>query len=54
MIHPVAMGDAHMECRSLKETVPVLTDLLGLRKSGRWRGERDLKKPEQRMAAGRT
>ncbi len=28
MIHPVAFGDAHMECRSLKETVPVLTDLL--------------------------
>jgi catechol 2,3-dioxygenase-like lactoylglutathione lyase family enzyme len=32
MIHPIAFGDAHMECRSLKETVPVLEDLLAFKK----------------------
>ena len=28
MIRPVALAGAHMECRLLKETIPVLTDLL--------------------------
>jgi len=28
MIRPIALAGAHMECRRLKETIPVLTDLL--------------------------
>ena len=32
MIRPMALAGAHMECGRLKDTVPVLTDLLGFEK----------------------
>ena len=30
MIKPIALGNGHYECRSLKQTVPILTDVLAL------------------------
>src|SRR3954467_5559031 len=33
-IQPIAFSGAHLEARSLEETVPVLTDLLALEKIG--------------------
>jgi catechol-2,3-dioxygenase len=45
MIHPIAMGDAHMECRYLNETVPVLTDLLAFEKVSDGSGQVILKNP---------
>lgn len=32
MIHPVALAEAHMECREIERTVPVLTDILAFEK----------------------
>ncbi|HWP56419.1 MAG TPA: VOC family protein [Candidatus Acidoferrales bacterium] len=45
MIHPIAMGDAHMECRELSETVPVMTDLLAFEKVADLPGAAILKHP---------
>ncbi len=45
MIEPVSMAKAHMECRYLKETVPVLIDLLAFEKVGESPGEVTLKHP---------
>jgi catechol 2,3-dioxygenase-like lactoylglutathione lyase family enzyme len=45
MIRPIALGPAHMECRSLAETVPVLTDLLAFEKISERAGEATLKHP---------
>lgn len=30
MIQPIALAEAHMECRRLEQTIPVLTDLLAM------------------------
>ncbi|HLG74535.1 MAG TPA: VOC family protein [Chloroflexota bacterium] len=32
MIHPTALAEAHMECRELSRTLPVLTDILAFEK----------------------
>lgn len=45
MIQPVALADTHMECRYLKETIPVLTDLLAFEKVAERPGEATLKHP---------
>jgi catechol 2,3-dioxygenase-like lactoylglutathione lyase family enzyme len=45
MIRPIALGPAHMECRSLAETVPVLVDLLAFEKISERAGEAKLKHP---------
>src|SRR5687767_10859889 len=34
LINPIALSEAHMECRSLRETVPVLEDFLALERVG--------------------
>ena len=45
MIRPVALAGAHMECRWLKETIPVLTDLLAFEKVQEGSGSVTLKHP---------
>lgn len=45
MLRPVGLVNAHMECRYLKETVPVLTDLLAFEKVAERSGEVVLKHP---------
>ncbi|MCZ6622771.1 MAG: VOC family protein [Deltaproteobacteria bacterium] len=45
MIRPIALANTHMECRYLKETIPVLTDLLAFEKVGERPGEATLKHP---------
>ena len=45
MIKPKALSATHMECRDLKETIPVLTDLLAFEKISEGSGEATLKHP---------
>jgi catechol 2,3-dioxygenase-like lactoylglutathione lyase family enzyme len=45
MLKPIALSATHMECQSLKETVPVLTDLLAFEKLAEKPGEAKLKHP---------
>ncbi|MGH7830862.1 MAG: VOC family protein [Candidatus Binatia bacterium] len=45
MLRPIALPSTHMECRFLKETVPVLTDLLGFEVLAQGDKEATLKHP---------
>ena len=45
MINPIALSATHMECSSLQESVPVLTDLLAFEKLEEKPGEAKLKHP---------
>ncbi|MFQ5540007.1 MAG: VOC family protein [Candidatus Binatia bacterium] len=45
MIQPIALANTHVECRYLRETVPVLTDLLAFEKVAERPGEATLKHP---------
>ena len=45
MLKPIALSATHMECRSLKDSVPVLTDLLAFEKVGEGYHETTLKHP---------
>ena len=45
MLKPIALSATHMECRSLKDSVPVLTDLLAFEKVGEGHHETTLKHP---------
>ncbi len=45
MLQPIALANTHMECRYLKETVPVMTDLLAFEKVAEHPGEVTLKHP---------
>ena len=45
MLRPVALSKTHMECRYLKESIPVLTDLLAFEKVSERPGEVTLKHP---------
>jgi catechol 2,3-dioxygenase-like lactoylglutathione lyase family enzyme len=45
MLKPISLSATHMECRSLKESVPVLTDLLAFEKLAEQPGEVKLKHP---------
>ena len=45
MLKPIALSATHMECRSLEESVPVLTDLLAFEKVGGGPHEATLKHP---------
>ena len=45
MIKPVGLIQAHYECRSLEETIPIFTDLLALEVVERKNGEAILKHP---------
>ena len=45
MLKPVALGETHMECRYLKETLPVLTDLLAFEVVGEFDGAVTVKHP---------
>lgn len=45
MLQPIALANTHMECRYLKETVPVLTDLLVFEKVAERPGKATLKHP---------
>jgi catechol 2,3-dioxygenase-like lactoylglutathione lyase family enzyme len=45
MIRPIALAEAHMECRRLDDTVPVLTDLLAFDVIAREPGSATLKHP---------
>ncbi len=45
MLRAIALAEAHMECRYLKETLPVLTDLLAFEKVAEGPGEVTLKHP---------
>ncbi len=45
MLRPVALAKTHMECRYLKESLPVLTDLLAFEKVSESPGEVTLKHP---------
>lgn len=45
MLRPIGLVNTHMECRYLKETVPVLTDLLAFEKVSEQPGEVTLKHP---------
>ncbi|HET8562583.1 MAG TPA: VOC family protein [Candidatus Binatia bacterium] len=45
MIKPIALSATHMECTSLKESVPVLIDLLAFEKVAEKPGETKLKHP---------
>ena len=51
MIKPIALSATHMECQSLKETVPVLTDLLAFEKLAENPGEVKLKHPNTDLGA---
>ncbi len=45
MIRPLSLSEAHMECRSLADTVPVLTDLLAFEKVAQAPGSVTLRHP---------
>ena len=45
MLQPIGLSKTHMECRYLKETIPVLTDLLAFEKVSERPGEVTLKHP---------
>lgn len=45
MLRPIALASTHMECCSLEETVPVLTDLLAFERLAERPGEVTLKHP---------
>lgn len=45
MIPSLAISAAHMECRSLEETIPVMTDFLAFEQVGQGRGAVTLKHP---------
>ena len=45
MLKPISLSATHMECRSLKESVPVLTDLLAFEKLAEQTAEVKLKHP---------
>ena len=45
MINPIALSATHMECQSLKDSLPVLTDLLAFEKVAEGLGEAKLKHP---------
>lgn len=45
MIRPIALGNTHMECRYLRETIPVMTELLAFEKAAERPGEATLKHP---------
>ena len=45
MMKPIGLSATHMECRSLKESVPVLTELLAFEKLAEQPGEVKLKHP---------
>lgn len=45
MLQPIALSKTHMECRSLKETIPVMADLLAFEKVAEGPGEATLKHP---------
>jgi catechol 2,3-dioxygenase-like lactoylglutathione lyase family enzyme len=45
MINPIALSATHMECRSLQESLPVLTELLAFEKLAEQPGEAKLKHP---------
>lgn len=45
MLRSIGLTETHMECRSLKDSVPVLTDLLAFEKVGERTGEATLKHP---------
>lgn len=45
MLQPIGLSKTHMECRYLKETIPVLTDLLAFKKVTERPGEVTLKHP---------
>ena len=45
MIKPIALANGHYECRSLKQTVPILTDVLALEVVDEKAGEVTLKHP---------
>ncbi|MGH7770607.1 MAG: hypothetical protein ACREQA_00035 [Candidatus Binatia bacterium] len=45
MLQPIALANTHMECRYLKETIPVMTDLLAFEKVAEHPGEVTLKHP---------
>jgi len=45
MIRPIALAEAHMECRKLDETVPALTDFLAFEKVAEAPGTASLKHP---------
>jgi catechol 2,3-dioxygenase-like lactoylglutathione lyase family enzyme len=45
MLRSIGLTETHMECRSLKDSVPVLTDLLAFEKVGESPGEATLKHP---------
>ena len=54
MIKPIALSATHMECRSLEESVPVLTDLLAFEKLTEKPGEVKLKHPNTDWVAVRS
>lgn len=45
MIRPIALSEAHMECRSLGETLPVMTDLMAFEEVARAPGQATVKHP---------
>ncbi len=45
MLRPIGLANTHMECRYLKESVPVMTDLLAFEKVSERPGEVTLKHP---------
>lgn len=45
MIKPIALVNGHYECRSLKQTLPILTDLLALEIVKEKAGEVTVKHP---------
>lgn len=46
MIRPLAISTAHMECRSLTETIPVMTELLAFEQVGQSSGSVILQHPQ--------
>jgi hypothetical protein len=46
MIKPIGLIDGHYECRSMKQTVPILADLLALKVVDEKNGEMTLKHPK--------
>ena len=45
MIRPISLSGAHMECTSLQDSVPVLTDLLGFEEAARVPGVATMRHP---------
>ena len=45
MLRSIGLTETHMECRSLKDSAPVLTDLLAFEKVGERPGEATFKHP---------